>query len=245
MSNTEKVKICPTCLLEKSYDDYNKDGSKSNGIDSYCKECKSKLTKEQRIRKKNNMEYETKQQKECGKCNKTLDVANFTKNCYSKDGLKTMCKQCYSSTRKKTKEVSQTYDYTCSIQEKCCRNCLEVKHIDQFPKNRKSQDCHSYICIKCQPQNNHTREKQYQYEKRYYEKPGVKMYRALRNSQNKRIREELLNFGAQKSKRTIQYLGCTIEFLKHWFDFQLARKQLSWDTYGEWEIDHVIPCKSL
>src|SRR5204863_9588977 len=45
-----------------------------------------------------------------------------------------------------------------------------------------------------------------------------------------------------KTEHSIEYLGCTIEeFKDHIADlFQLG---MTWDNYGDWQIDHIIPIK--
>jgi len=48
----------------------------------------------------------------------------------------------------------------------------------------------------------------------------------------------------QKSKTTIQLLGCSIEQLKQHLENQFT-KEMSWSNYGEWEIDHIKPCASF
>ena len=40
------------------------------------------------------------------------------------------------------------------------------------------------------------------------------------------------------------YTGCDMEFLKKWFEF-LFTDDMSWNNYGSWHIDHVIPCASF
>ena len=47
---------------------------------------------------------------------------------------------------------------------------------------------------------------------------------------------------SDKSKPSIEYLGCSIEdFRKHIED--QFREGMTWDNYGEWHIDHIIPIK--
>ena len=65
----------------------------------------------------------------------------------------------------------------------------------------------------------------------------------IRENMSRRIRYELKTLlQDQKTKCTIDYIGCSIEFLKRYlesrFDFGI-----SWETYGKWHIDHIIPCK--
>jgi hypothetical protein len=43
-----------------------------------------------------------------------------------------------------------------------------------------------------------------------------------------------------KSKRTLEYLGCTIEEFRNHITSKF-KDGMTWDNYGEWEIDHIIP----
>jgi len=50
--------------------------------------------------------------------------------------------------------------------------------------------------------------------------------------------------GFNKSKRTIELLGCSLEFLKKHLEKQFT-KGMSWSNYGKWHIDHIKPCASF
>ena len=43
-----------------------------------------------------------------------------------------------------------------------------------------------------------------------------------------------------KTKKTLELLGCSQTFLKHYIQKQFT-KGMSWANYGKWHIDHVIP----
>jgi hypothetical protein len=45
-----------------------------------------------------------------------------------------------------------------------------------------------------------------------------------------------------KSKRTIEYLGCTIDDFKEHIAKQF-KEGMTWENHGEWHIDHKIPLK--
>jgi len=48
---------------------------------------------------------------------------------------------------------------------------------------------------------------------------------------------------ADKSKRSIKYLGCTLEQFKEHIGFQFETG-MNWDNFGKiWHIDHIIPIK--
>jgi len=74
--------------------------------------------------------------------------------------------------------------------------------------------------------------------------------RRLKNDINFRIRYNLRVrlFKAlhrnQKTKTTIDLLGCSIDFFKGWIENQF-QAGMTWDNYGKWEIDHIIPCASF
>jgi hypothetical protein len=47
---------------------------------------------------------------------------------------------------------------------------------------------------------------------------------------------------SNKNKKTIEYLGCTIDEFKKHIQEQFT-DGMTWDNYGEWHIDHIIPIK--
>jgi hypothetical protein len=47
-----------------------------------------------------------------------------------------------------------------------------------------------------------------------------------------------------KNTSTKKILGCTIEFLKQYLQDKFT-DGMSWDNYGKWHIDHIIPCNNF
>lgn len=47
-----------------------------------------------------------------------------------------------------------------------------------------------------------------------------------------------------KSGSAIADLGCSIDDLKSWLE-QNFKPGMSWDNYGEWHIDHIVPLSSV
>ena len=47
---------------------------------------------------------------------------------------------------------------------------------------------------------------------------------------------------SDKSEHSIEYLGCPIEELKEHIENQFT-EGMTWENYGEWHIDHIIPIK--
>jgi len=47
-------------------------------------------------------------------------------------------------------------------------------------------------------------------------------------------------YGARKLRRSLAHLGCTIPHARDHIQKQF-KKGMTWDNYGEWNIDHIIP----
>src|SRR5947209_20446004 len=73
-------------------------------------------------------------------------------------------------------------------------------------------------------------------ERLYCQRVNIKIKRNL----SRRIRRALMN--NQKSARTVQLLGCSIDQLKVFLASQFT-PEMHWENYGTyWHVDHHIPC---
>lgn len=63
-------------------------------------------------------------------------------------------------------------------------------------------------------------------------------------SERLRVRIRRALHGKDKSKPTLELLGCDIDFFKQHLENQF-QENMSWDNYGEWHIDHINPCCSF
>ncbi len=59
----------------------------------------------------------------------------------------------------------------------------------------------------------------------------------LRSIVSNRIRHALRE---DKSQKSIEYLGCSIQEFKEHIESQF-QEGMTWDNYGEWHIDHIVP----
>jgi len=68
----------------------------------------------------------------------------------------------------------------------------------------------------------------------------------LKENTSRRIRSALKGIGKNKSKRTEEILGCSIDFLKSHLEKQF-QEEMNWSNYGlyGWHIDHIRPCASF
>ena len=65
----------------------------------------------------------------------------------------------------------------------------------------------------------------------------------IKENISRRIRYELCTIlKGKKTKRTFEYLGCTVEYLKTYLESKFSGS-MTWENYGTvWHIDHIIPC---
>jgi len=93
------------------------------------------------------------------------------------------------------------------------------------------------------------------YQKEYRKKNRKKLLVQHENARKRRLQRDInarikYNLRArlfkalhrkQKSDTTVNLLGCDINFLKVYLK-NLFSEGMSWENYGKWEIDHIIPC---
>lgn len=71
---------------------------------------------------------------------------------------------------------------------------------------------------------------------------GFRILRRLRS----RMRDTIKRCSGKKSKKTMELVGCHIEYLKYFLESKFL-EGMSWDNYGSrgWHIDHIRPCSSF
>ena len=74
---------------------------------------------------------------------------------------------------------------------------------------------------------------------RYANDPAFRILISCRT----RIRKALEGIG-EKIESTKDLIGCPIEQLKSHLESQFV-EGMTWDNYGEWHIDHILPCASF
>jgi hypothetical protein len=224
-------------------------------IRNQCKVCRYNRAKEVRERRKikNQNTDIIKKYKTCIACKKQKSVTEFNRLAVANDGLCNYCRDCFKERRKP--KVRDVEDTIVQAKSKTCLKCFIEKSINEFHSTNKSKDGHFHTCKTCWKPKEWNKEKQKASEKKYVTKnpekikeknrlQSQKINRRLRNSLNKRIMSALLLFSKRKEKNTMAYTGCDMEFLKKWFEF-LFTDDMSWNNYGSWHIDHVIPCASF
>jgi hypothetical protein len=125
--------------------------------------------------------------------------------------------------KKKCREKKNNQNYM-------CEKCTIEKPLYSFAKLKKFYK--SKICLECYP--TFLREQKNEWCKK--ESFSNINYR-LKKSLAARLRHVVLH----KNDSTMNHIGCNIQYLKEWFEFNFT-DEMNWDNYGKlWSIDHVIP----
>lgn len=166
--------------------------------------------------------------KMCEKCTQTKPIDKYRKrsgNLYAKT-----CKKCMNEMDKiRKKNLRQKKAETFLAK---CEKCNEEKVLKDFAKLKKFYK--KKICNSCYP--DFLRKQKTEWCRN--ESLTNINYR-LKKSLAARLRNVLL-----KTDTTMNYIGCNIQYLREWFEFNFT-SEMNWNNYGYyWSIDHIIPvCK--
>lgn len=189
--------------------------------------------------------------KECSACKEWKKIDLYCKNKYTWDNLRRECNDCLSEYRKENKDKKTEYNkkYWEKTQEeqkeknKIWREnnqehikeknkeyrLLHGKEIDQKQWEKRKND-EGYLKKQAIRRKEHDKNKR---------KNDINF--KLKQNVSRRIREVLTNFSLTKSERTVEYVGCNLQDLRVHLD-STFKEGMTWDNYGKWHIDHIIPC---
>jgi len=229
-------KICIKCELEKDITDFYKGKNQ-------CKSCKILYQKE--LTKNKIIENSNLERRECSNCNEEKDILFFNKY-----GSK--CKECESIYYQKNKDVisERKKKYNLDNKEK-----NKIRWSNYYEKNKdivleKGRNRYDYEYKRQYYLDNkeHLREKRI--ERYKYRIKSDDIYR-LRLSLKNMIRSSFIRQYTNKSKRTIEILGCSFEEFKLYLESKFE-PWMTWENRGlyngefnyGWDIDHIIPLSS-
>ena len=81
-----------------------------------------------------------------------------------------------------------------------------------------------------------------QHLERYHKRKNTDVNYRIKRSIRSRLYFALKN--GQKCDGTMELIGCSIEELKKHIESKF-KEGMSWDNYGKWHIDHIIPCSKF
>lgn len=177
----------------------------------------------------------------CSKCKIEKHLCEFHKYTHSKDGFRTLCKEC----RKIEKIKNKLY------REKN-KEKLTLKRTIWFEENP------NYIKQYQKKYNIENRKKLNEKLKKWREKNKEKILQEQRKTKKEKYDNDI-NFKLshllrcrinkiikfKRNRSSIEILGCTIEEFKIYIEGKF-KSEMSWENYGYygWHIDHIIPLSS-
>jgi hypothetical protein len=170
------------------------------------------------------------EEKQCGMCEIIKPIINFRKYTDKSNSFSKTCKSCLNEKDKIRKKNLIKNKLETQIAK--CEKCEEEKVLKDFAKLKKFYK--RKICISCYPK--FLLEQKTEWCKK--ESQTNINYR-LKKSLASRLRTVLI-----KNDSTMNYIGCNIQYLREWFEYNFT-DEMKWDNYGSyWSIDHIIPvCK--
>ena len=169
-------------------------------------------------------------EKHCDSCNIIKPLEMYRKYTEPYNSYSKICKKCLNE-KDKIRKINLRKKKLATVYAKC-EICQEEKVLNYFAKLKKFYK--KKICISCYP--DFLREQKNAWCKKESE---TNINYRLKKSLASRLRNVL-----NKNDTTMNYIGCNIQYLREWFEFNFT-ENMSWDNYGSfWSIDHIIPvCK--
>ncbi len=243
------MKKCSKCKINKNESSYSKRKASKDGLSYICKECKCEIDKEY---KDNNRDHIKNYMNNYYESNKELIKSKNSKKYHeNKDTIKEVFKEYYIKNSENIKEKSNIYYYD---------NKKDILDKRKYEYNRNSEKYKE----KTKKWSEENQEAVKKYRREYYlkNKKRIKEYKKnyyVNNKEyiNKYMRDYWANkkyikswrgilyrylkyFSKEKNESTLNLLGYTPEMLRIKIEFQF-KSGMSWENYGEWEIDHKKP----
>lgn len=228
------MKMCTICNLEKDADSFH-------GISrKVCKTCVAQTKKD---KQKAFIENAANITRTCKECKEEKDGTHYRFDTYK-------CKECIAriSNRATNKPTEDMPDKTCS---KCStiksatsfrfrtNVCIECEKQDMYQWRKNNPDKFKEHLTKYRSTDKYKMSKNEYRRQTYASNVHEKVSRLCRT----RIREALK--GTSKVTNSFTLIGCSIEQLKAWLEYNFTN-EMTWDNLGTcWHIDHIRPCASF
>lgn len=220
------TKICTRCKETKYFDAFTKDKNSKDGFARYCKPCQKVMKHESYLRNR---------ESHLAKCKEYRDknpekVSAVKKKCYhsKKEQYAERSKQYYLENREMVLKRSAEYRKANREKIRARDNAYKVANREVISKKQVEYQ-------------RRVADKRREYIKKYVKerRQTDKLY-ALRTNIRSRFKFELAKRGESKWIKVNGYLGCSWLELQEYLKSQFT-DGMSWDNYGDWHVDHIIP----
>jgi hypothetical protein len=166
----------------------------------------------------------------CDTCEITKSIDKYRKYTDKDNSYSKTCKKCLNEQDKLRKKIARQKKLETFMAK--CEMCEEEKTLKEFSKLKKFYK--KKICISCYPKFLSKQKNEW-----CKHETATNINYRLKKSLAARLRNVL-----NKNDLTMNYIGCNIQYLREWFEYNFT-SEMCWDNYGSyWSIDHIIPvCK--
>lgn len=252
------MKTCCKCKQEKPFSEFPKSKHRKDGLYPNCKPCHKEHNREYRKKLSARSKIEIPKTKVCSHCKTKKPSSKFNKNKSTKSGLNAMCKSC-------TREVGRNYRKNLSKRSsidipktKICPNCKVEKSSIEFSKEKSSADGLHSRCKYCESEYrklDKTKKLTNERRRNRYENDEIYKLRSILRGFIRRsihLAKKSSNKDIKKAKKSLEYLGCTIEELKNHLEKQFyshpnTGEEMTWEnhSYEGWHVDHIKPLSTF
>lgn len=183
--------------------------------------------------------------KKCSHCKKTKDLFLFSKSKNGKFGHDHMCKECRNERMKKwrienhDKAIAMNRANDKTEKRKAQQSLNAKKRYQNNPISREK----TKKAVKKWQQLNSQKKKE---SERKYRQNNREKRKAIRKTPNYRINDSIsssIRYSIKQNKNGIKWeklVGYSLQNLKKHLQ-KLFTNEMSFENYGEWHIDHILP----
>jgi hypothetical protein len=257
--------ICILCNVDKILTDFVKNAQYKSGFMTKCKLCDNSLRNKRRNERKEILVVDETKTKTCFDCKLSKNITSFTKSKACLDGYRNRCKECQNNIQRSKAELRTV---PVDLVSKTCKTCKELKLIKNFSSNtayKDSLEAECKICYRIKQNeynsNPEIRKRINEWNKIWTKKPENKLkikknrrkrYKGYRNDIKFKIlnalRRRISKFvsGKEKSAKTKELLGCSLEEFKEYIESQF-KPGMTWADHkiDGFHLDHVRCCASF
>jgi hypothetical protein len=205
-------KFCGKCKMKKQISEFGKNKSNKDGVSDRCKECERQRSKEYRLKNPEKQKESSKRWRlKNPEKQKEIYKSYIEKNPHMASTIRS---------RERRKDI----EYNKKINER--RRQFYIKNAVKLREKRKEY----YY-------NNKKEERKRNNRWKVNKLKTDPVFRCKKNIRD-RIRQYMK--GKQISKRTFDIIGLTQEEFKKYVE-SMFLCGMSWNNYGEWDIDHITP----
>jgi len=233
------VKTCNKCKRELPVAAFGREKRSQDGLRAACKECRNRLEKEYYERTKDKHAARVKRYRDANR----EEVRRKGRQYYADH--KEEAKEYRDSHKEQIAEANRRYreenkdqiaDCQRSYREKNQKR-LAAQKAEYYEKNKEKISQYKKDWASGNRRRINKRVAKWKREK-YATDIDFRITCNLRRRVNKALH------GIAKSRSTLELLGCSVDELKRHLELQFE-EGMSWDNYGDWHIDHIVPCAAF